>query len=670
MKMLATIIIPVYNSAWLAEKAILSACCLTSPVYCKVAVYNDGSDAHTQTLLDDLVKQFSQLEVYHERENQGFIKTINHALKNCYTKYAILLNSDVILTDGCIDQMISIAESDARIATVNPLSNRASHIDIPLPPGVNFIEMNEYLKKSQQGSVDIVTGVGFCLLLRMEAIRQVGLFDEIYGKGYCEESDLCMRLTTNGWRTVAAPGTYTYHKGNGSFEDRRERYLKNRMIFDGRWASDYKTQFKTFQKENLIGKIRSHVAPPRRFTPLSHARQVYRNTKTALRQHDAQNAAKALAKGILRIRHASLPKTSGTYIRRFKTHSRLSVTYLLPYLTVAGGVLSVIQLVNELVLLGIDARLATLREYPETDAWSQYTAPMIFKNFNQMATQLPKTDVVVATHWSTVRVADHLQKNHVAREAVYFVQDYEPWFFPEKNKKKRSEVENTYRMLKHQIVKSDWLAQKLEPFGGIIKKITLGMDLNLFYPRKATSVEALHNPIILAMARPRTPRRGFGTLIKGLQHVKNKRPDVRIRFFGDFLKPSMAPFDFEDYGIVTDQNLLARLYSDATLFVDASDFQGFGRTALEAMACGTPCVLTSEGGVGEYARHKENALVVPPRDPEALGTAACDLLDSNTLRIQIAMAGQKTVKRFCHKREAWETAQYLEKLADKPMMSN
>ena len=666
---MATIIIPVYNSPHLAENAILSTQKAISKYNCPIIVYDDGSDYYTKSMLNALAQNRNTLNVYHQQKNKGYINTVNSALSICKTKYAVLVNSDVVLTEGCIDTLIETAESDSRIATVNPLTNNASHIDIPLPPGINIFEMNDYLNKKFQGTADIVTGVGFCMLLRMKAVKQVGMFDEIYGNGYCEESDFCMRLTTNGWRTVVTLNAYVYHKGQGSFENKREQYLKNRRLFDQRWNKEYKAQFKKFQKKNPLGTVRDKLRSPHRVAPLVQARQVYRRVSAHFRKKDFKKVHKEIAKAVIEIKKVSIPTPTSAFIKKFKSNECLSVTYLLPYITVAGGVISVIQLVNELILLGVDARIATLRKYPEMNAWPLYTAPMIFKNYKDMEKGLPETDIVVATHWSTAHVAHNMKERHIAKETVYFVQDFEPWFYPKKDTKKRSFIENTYRLLPNKIVKSEWLKQKLFRFGGDIKKIHIGMDLRIFYPRIG-SQEKKNQPVsIFSMARPRTPRRGFTNLVEGLSIVKKIHPDVRIRLFGDYLNNTMIPFAFEDIGIVADQNKLAKLYSEATLFIDASDFQGFGRTAMEAMACGTPCVLTSQGGVGEYARNEHNALLISPKTPSELSTAVCRLINDQNLRNRLSEKGQQTAKKFCHKREAKETADLFFQLVDKPLFN-
>jgi glycosyltransferase involved in cell wall biosynthesis len=147
--------------------------------------------------------------------------------------------------------------------------------------------------------------------------------------------------------------------------------------------------------------------------------------------------------------------------------------------------------------------------------------------------------------------------------------------------------------------------------------------------------------------------------------VKAARPEVVIRLFGDRdLKKQTLPFEFHDEGLVFDQDQLARIYSAADIFIDGSDFQGFGRCGLEAMACGTPCVLTSTGGVSEYARDGENALLVPPKEPSRLAHNILALLDNTGLRKRLSSAGMETARAYCYRREARETLLFLTKATD------
>ena len=81
----------------------------------------------------------------------------------------------------------------------------------------------------------------------------------------------------------------------------------------------------------------------------------------------------------------------------------------------------------------------------------------------------------------------------------------------------------------------------------------------------------------------------------------------------------------------------------------------FGRPALEAMACGTPSVLTDVGGVSEYARDGVNCLLVPPAAPEASAEAILRLLEDAELRRTIVDDGFRTVRAYSMRLEARRT---------------
>jgi len=231
----------------------------------------------------------------------------------------------------------------------------------------------------------------------------------------------------------------------------------------------------------------------------------------------------------LSVRHAlALLTTRRPCPRRALTErltpaGRLRVTYVLDRLVVAGGVLSVLQLVNALIRLGVEARVAALYE-------ALYTRPLIYRNVAALLAECPASDVLFATHWNTAEWVHQLWQSGRTRVAGYLIQDYEPWFFPETAADQRSRVKATYPLLPHRVVMSDWLGERLADDGYASTKIPLGMDLGQFYPRL---IHSSRSPAVLAMARPGTPRRGFPATIAALAQVKQARPEVRIVLFGD-----------------------------------------------------------------------------------------------------------------------------------------
>jgi glycosyltransferase involved in cell wall biosynthesis len=341
----------------------------------------------------------------------------------------------------------------------------------------------------------------------------------------------------------------------------------------------------------------------------------------------------------------------------------LRVTFVLPELRLSGGALVVLQLVNELRLLGVDARVFARRgrrdRRREVFRWRLQVSPTVLPEERSLVKGMAATDIVVATHWTTAAWVRELLAAGRAHHAAYFVQDYEPWFFAEDDAPARERVKLTYELIEPKIVTSEWLRELLAADGYESKVVPLGLDLGFFYPRP---VERGARPVVLAMARPRTPRRAFDFVVATLAKVHEAMPDAEIVLFGEQIDSLKLPFPYRGAGVITDHDELARLYSSARVHFDGSDFQAFGLPALEAMACGAVSVLTDAGGVSEYARDQENCLLVPPRDVDASAGAILRLLRDAPLVARMRDAGFATSRELSLKRQARDTLAVLEAL--------
>src|SRR4029077_20780328 len=124
-----------------------------------------------------------------------------------------------------LDALLHCAATDATIGTITPFSNNAEICSFP-----RFCEDNPWpvgRDPDAYGAViaaaavptypDIPTGVGFCLFLRRAMLDAVGTFDPIFGAGYGEENDLCLRAARAGWRNVLADNAFVVHTGGRSF---------------------------------------------------------------------------------------------------------------------------------------------------------------------------------------------------------------------------------------------------------------------------------------------------------------------------------------------------------------------------------------------------------------------------------------------------------------------
>jgi GT2 family glycosyltransferase len=112
------------------------------------------------------------------------------------------------------------------------------------------------------------------------------------------------------------------------------------------------------------------------------------------------------------------------------------------------------------------------------------------------------------------------------------------------------------------------------------------------------------------------------------------------------------------------QSKLAEEYCRARVFAVGSYVEGFGMPGLEALACGVSLVTTDNGGCREYAFHEETALVVPPRDSDALASAIKRLLDDRALAERLRANGL----RLAHEKFGWpEAARQFEEITEKAL---
>ena len=96
-------------------------------------------------------------------------------------------------------------------------------------------------------------------------------------------------------------------------------------------------------------------------------------------------------------------------------------------------------------------------------------------------------------------------------------------------------------------------------------------------------------------------------------------------------------------GYIADEDLPA-LYSAATVFAFPSLYEGFGLPVLEAMACATPVVTSNLSSLPEVAG--DAALLVDPRDTEAIGQAIRRVFEDSRLRQELVRKGLEQASRF------------------------
>jgi GT2 family glycosyltransferase len=201
------------------------------------------ADLLEKNILATMSKQF---HYFRNDENLGFVRTCNRAVFELdgSDNNVLLLNSDTKVTKGFLEEMIDVLNTSERIAAVCPRSNSATVFSVPVEASVaKKYSMKDsykvYKKIKEQIPRFYVSPIahGFCMLIRRTVIKKYGLFDEIFGKGYGEENDFCLRARRHGYDCAIANRAFVFHYKARSFTKQKRDTLvaKNEKILDKRY---------------------------------------------------------------------------------------------------------------------------------------------------------------------------------------------------------------------------------------------------------------------------------------------------------------------------------------------------------------------------------------------------------------------------------------------------
>jgi GT2 family glycosyltransferase len=244
------VIIPVYDDFETLEV------CLTSvintkhlcKIYYDILVINDKSPSEEITHYLQQLNHSNKIYLIENDINLGFIRTVNKALD--YTKHndIVLLNSDTQVFHNWFDRLYNSAYSKNSIASVTPLSNNAQLFSFPKSITDNTLTdqsqaalIDQACKKANKNqTIEVPTGIGFCLFLKKDVLNQIGyLDDKELIRGYGEDIDLCLRIKEAGWLNICATDVFVAHHGNKSFKsEKRLRVFQNQKILNQRYPNN------------------------------------------------------------------------------------------------------------------------------------------------------------------------------------------------------------------------------------------------------------------------------------------------------------------------------------------------------------------------------------------------------------------------------------------------
>jgi len=153
---------------------------------------------------------------------------------------------------------------------------------------------------------------------------------------------------------------------------------------------------------------------------------------------------------------------------------------------------------------------------------------------------------------------------------------------------------------------------------------------------------------IILIASRLSKEKNIGLAIDAVEEVVKKYPKTGLIVVGSGLQEQNLKFKIENLKLHKNVVLeswsddLASYYKTADLFLLISNYEGWGMTVVEAMACACPVIMTDVGCAGELVNN-ENGLIVPCEDKKSLVLAIEKLREDESFRKKIGEAAENTV---------------------------
>jgi glycosyltransferase involved in cell wall biosynthesis len=317
-------------------------------------------------------------------------------------------------------------------------------------------------------------------------------------------------------------------------------------------------------------------------------------------------------------------------------HEGKSVLFVLPVKERGGGANVVFSEACAMAGMGVDARVVNLTEAEALfrRSYPSPAVPVAFVRRKEIPALARSFDAVVATANASVEWLRPLA-NSASPVLGYYVQDFEPYFYPPASAGYRKALES-YTLVPRMVLftKTEWNAREVEAKCGVrCAVVGPSVDLSIFRPAGARPAPPPAR--IAAMIRPSSPRRQPGLTLDVLGRIRERFGDrVEVVLFGETGNADgslMAPAYAHRHLGILDGPSLAALFSGVHVFADFSEYQAMGLTAMEAMACGAAAIVPRKGGTSSFAEDGVNALVVDTADAGACAAALSRLVEDPAL---------------------------------------
>lgn len=229
-----SVIIVDFNTASLLRECLYSIEETKDDIYLEIIVVDNNSMDESVEMVK---KDFPQVRLIANSENIGFAQGVNQGLNLAKGRYFLLLNPDAKVLPGVMKGLIDFMDRNKDVALsgvqlLNPDGTKQNSIanfptltqELFHKSLLKILFPQKYPSKYREfkSPIEVESVIGACMIVRPEAVKQVGELDPKYFL-FLEETDWCFQMKKKGWKIYHLPQFKAYHKQGQSLIDLKSK---------------------------------------------------------------------------------------------------------------------------------------------------------------------------------------------------------------------------------------------------------------------------------------------------------------------------------------------------------------------------------------------------------------------------------------------------------------
>ncbi len=200
----------------------------------EIIFVDNGSTDGTVKWLQSLLKENKKYRLTANKENIGLSKGRNQGINLSQGDSILLLDNDVIVSQGWLSGMLSCLNHAPAAGIIGPMTNNCiglQQVTDTSYQSFNFLDKYaaKFREQNRYRRILYRKIAGFCMLFRRTLIEKIGLFDERFGIGRFEDEDFCWRSALGGFQNYIC-GDVFIHRNN------EKEAHGDRSILDRKWT--------------------------------------------------------------------------------------------------------------------------------------------------------------------------------------------------------------------------------------------------------------------------------------------------------------------------------------------------------------------------------------------------------------------------------------------------